>query len=71
MVVSEAKVVEMEAWEEASRAGEVVEMILVVEPDGEKHDLDAAALKFPVSEQEVSQKQVKREGMQQNYPEKY
>lgn len=71
MVASEAKVVEMEAWEEACRAGQVVEMILMAEQqDGEKHGLDAAALEFLVSEQEVSLKQVRKEGMQQNYPEK-
>lgn len=69
MVVSEAMVVEMEAWEEASRAGEVEEMILMAEQqDGEKHGLDAAAaLELLVSEQVVSQKQVKKEGMPQNY----
>lgn len=63
--------VEMKAWEEASWAGKVVEILMVAQQDEEKHGLDAAALEFLVSEQGVSQKQVKTEGMQQNYPENY
>lgn len=47
-------------------------MILMAEQwDGGKYGLHAAALELLVSEQEASQKQVKRVGMQQNYPEKY
>ena len=49
----------------------MVERILKVEQqNGGKHGLDAAS-EFLVSEKEVSRKQVKREGMEQNYLDKY